>query len=372
MEPLKALKAHGQAVWMDYIRRNMLENGELRRLVEEEGLSGVTSNPAIFQKAIGESADYDSQLETLLRHDPDAPVSRLYEELAMEDIRSAARVLRPTWDASGGGDGFVSLEVSPHLAYDTDATVAEARRLWREVAQPNLMIKVPATQEGIPAIEALLAEGIHVNITLMFSLAHYEAVAQAYLRGLKRSPDPSRVASVASFFVSRIDSKLDPVLEELGTADALALRGTIAVANSKVTYRRFQEIFHGPDFAPLRNRGARPQRVLWASTSTKNPSYRDVLYVEELIGPDTVNTLPPQTVEAFRDHGEVRASLEDGVDGAQRRLDRLADLGVDFSQVTEELQREGVEKFIEPFDRLLAALEEKRREMTPAAAESAG
>lgn len=359
MNPLKALNDHGQAVWMDYIRRDMLTGGELERLVREDGLTGVTSNPAIFEKAIGGSDEYDDQLGALLA-EGGRPVGEIYEALAFEDIRLAADILRPVYDSSAGADGFVSLEVSPHLAYDTEGTLAQAHHLWRSVDRPNLMIKVPATDEGIPAVERLLADGINVNITLMFSLDDYEAVAQAYLRGVERAADPAGAASVASFFVSRVDSKVDALLEADGRPEALALRGKIGIANSKLAYRRYQEIFEGEPFAALAERGARPQRVLWASTSTKNPAYRDVLYVEELIGPQTVNTLPPQTLEAFRDHGRVRQALTEDVEVAAAQIEALAALGIDIDAVTDELQREGVEKFAAPFDELLATLRSKR------------
>ncbi len=360
MNPLHELRAAGQAIWLDYIRRDVLTSGELGRLIREDGLSGLTSNPAIFQKAIGESDLYDQELASILAERPSIATSELYEEIAIGDIRLAADLLRGVYDATGGSDGFVSLEVSPHLARDAAATVEEARRLWARVARPNLMIKVPATAEGIPAVEALLAEGINVNITLMFSLADYEAVAQAYLRGAAAAADPAALASVASFFVSRVDSKLDPRLEAVGAPEALALRGTIGIANSKLAYRRFQEIFEGEAFASLARRGAHVQRVLWASTSTKNPAYRDVLYVEELIGPRTVNTLPPETLAAFRDHGRVRPSLAEDVEGAAARLEALQRLGIDLDAATRELQEEGVVKFARPHDELLAALAAKR------------
>jgi transaldolase len=272
----------------------------------------------------------------------------------------AADVLAPIHRESGGTDGFVSLEVSPHLAHDTAATEAEAQRLWRTVDRPNLMIKVPATAAGIPAIEALITSGINVNATLMFSLADYEAVARAYLRGVEGRRDPAGVASVASFFVSRVDSKVDAALEAIATDDALALRGRAAVANSRLAYRRFLELFHGPAFAPLGARGAQVQRPLWASTSTKNPSYSDVLYVEELIGPETVNTLPTATLDAFRDHGRARARLADSFDEDEAVLTRLGKLGIDLEATTSELQVEGVAAFAKAFDELMAALEAKR------------
>jgi transaldolase len=360
MNRLRKLSEHGQAVWLDYIRRDLLSAAGLGALVAEDGVTGVTSNPAIFKQAIGESTLYDGVLEALLQDDPEASVMALYEELAVQDIRRAADILAPVHDATGGGDGFVSLEVSPHLARDTEKTVAEAHRLWDWVDRPNLMIKVPATAQGIPAIERLLAAGVNVNVTLMFSLDHYEAVAQAYLRGVARAAAPARVASVASFFVSRVDSKVDKLLDAAATPAAADLRGTIGIANSKLAYARYLELFEGPPFADLAARGARPQRVLWASTSTKNPGYRDVLYVEELIGSNTVNTIPPDTLAAFRDHGECRDSLVEDVDRARRRLADLEALGIDLDRVTEELQQEGVEKFVQPFDTLLATLAAKR------------
>jgi transaldolase len=351
MNPLRQLNEHGQVVWMDFIRRDLLTEGGLRRLVEEDGVTGVTSNPAIFEQAIGRSDEYNEQIAALLEAG-EPGVMDLYEALVFEDIRLAADVLRPVHDASNGSDGFVSLEVSPHLAYDTQGTVDQALDLWRRVDRPNLMIKVPATDEGIPAIEELLAHGVNVNVTLMFSLADYEAVAGAYLRGVARLEDPSRVSSVASFFVSRVDSKVDALLDVVGTPEALALRGAIAIANSKLAYRRYEEIFHGEAFAEFRDRGALVQRVLWASTSTKNPDYRDVVYVEELVGPQTVNTVPPKTIEAFRDHGEVRSSLIESVDEAA---------------LTADLKSEGVDKFVRPFDQLLETLERKRQELTASA-----
>jgi transaldolase len=366
MNRLKALAEQGQAVWLDYIRRDILQNGHLAGLVDEDGVSGVTSNPAIFQKAIGGSDLYDEDIRHQLESEPDLEVSELYERIAVRDIQLAADILRPVYERSGGADGFVSLEVSPHLASDREGTLEEARRLWRRVARPNLMIKVPATPEGVQAFEELLAEGISVNVTLMFSLAHYEAVAQAYLRGVDRASEPARVASVASFFVSRVDSKVDKLLEELGSEEALALRGRIGIANSKMAYQRYKEIFEGGDFAALATRGARPQRVLWASTSTKNPDYRDVLYIEELIGPATVNTVPPATVEAFRDHGTAARTLDAEIEAARSDLEALAALGIDLNAVTQELQEEGLAKFAQPFDTLLETLADKRGSLAAA------
>jgi transaldolase/glucose-6-phosphate isomerase len=362
--PLLALRRQGQSVWLDYIRRSLLTGGELKRLMETDGVAGVTSNPTIFDKAIAGSSDYDAALGKLLAQDPRREPATLFEALAIEDIQMAAEILRPVWERAGGADGFVSLEVAPGLAHDTAGSVREARRLWQAVNRPNLMIKIPATREGFPAIEQLLAEGINVNITLMFSLEHYERVTQAYLRGLARCEKPDRLASVASFFVSRVDALVDKRLAAIGSPEARALEGTIAIANAKRVYARFREIFYGEPFAALRRRGARVQRVLWASTSTKNPAYSDVLYVEELIGPDTVNTLPPATLEAYRDHGRVRGStVEEDLDGAEARLARLAALGIDLREVGETLSQEGVAQFAQSFDQLIETLDEKRRRL---------
>jgi len=305
MKPVEALGNHGQSVWIDYIRRDFTRNGELAALVEE-GVRGVTSNPSIFEKAIGGSAEYDTALLESLDADPDRTPIDLFEAVAIVDIQEAADVLLPVFDSSAGSDGFVSLEVSPTLAHDSEGTIRDARRLWAAVDRPNLMIKVPATPAGIPAVEELISEGINVNVTLMFSMQHYEDVAQAYLRGLRRASDPTRIASVASFFVSRVDSATDGALDEIGSVEAAALRGTAAIANSKLAYRRYQELFEGAEFADLKAAGARPQRVLWASTSTKDPAYRDVMYIEELVGDNTVNTVPPATLDAFMDHGVAR------------------------------------------------------------------
>ena len=361
MHALKQLTEQGQSIWLDYIRRNLITTGELKRLVEEDGVTGITSNPTIFEKAIAGSTDYDERFRAMLAQDPHMTAGKLYEPLAIEDIQMAADVLRPVYDATAGDDGYVSLEVSPHLARDTEATINEAKRLRAAVARPNLMIKVPATPEGIPAIEQLIADGLNINITLMFSMAHYEAVARAYIRGLERCVDPSAVASVASFFVSRVDTAVDRALEAIGTPDAMGLRGKIAIANSKVVYRRFEEIFHGEGFVALRQRGARVQRPLWASTGTKNPAYSDVLYVESLIGPETVNTLPPETLNAFRDHGRVAGATVKQADDAEVDLRRLADLGIDLAAVTEKLQLDGVASFAASFDQLMAALDKKRK-----------
>ena len=363
MNPLKQLQEQGQSVWLDYIRRDLLTGGGLKRLRDEDGLCGVTSNPTIFDKAIAGSADYDETLRSLLAKDPHATPEKLFDHLEIEDIQMAADILRPVYEQTEGGDGFVSMEVPASMAHDTAATVSEGKRLWRAVGRANVMIKVPATPEGIPAIEALIAEGINVNITLMFSLGHYEAVAAAYLRGLRRNQNPAKVVSVASFFVSRVDTMVDAALEKIGTPEALALRGKIAIANSKRVYRRFKEIFLGTPFSEFQRRGARLQRPLWASTSTKNPAYRDVMYVEELIGPYTVNTIPPATIDAFRDHGKVAPTLEAGEQEAEAALARLAQVGIDLNQITEQLSVDGVEAFEKSMRQLLDSLREKRSKL---------
>jgi transaldolase len=333
----------------------MLTGPGLADLVED-GIRGVTSNPSIFEKAIAGSDLYDDQLASLEGVNPQTA----FEILAIADIQEAADILMDLFRASEGGDGYVSLEVSPRLAHDTAATIADAMRLWNVVDRPNLMVKVPATPEGIPAIEELTAAGININATLMFSLDDYEGVAAAYIRGAERSSDPSSLASVASFFVSRVDSATDAALEGLGTEHALSLRGKAAVANAKLAYHRYQEIFDGPSFASLRSRGTRPQRVLWASTSTKNPSYDDLMYVEELIGPNTVNTAPPNTIEAFLDHGTVRPnSLCDRVDEAQTLIASLPEVGVDFDGITSKLQVDGVNAFASAYESLLSTIARK-------------
>jgi transaldolase / glucose-6-phosphate isomerase len=376
--PLRALRDHGQAVWLDFLSRRFIADGSLKKLVEEDGLAGVTSNPTIFEKAIDGSADYDVSIEDAQRRgDPGhLGVKALYERLALEDIRNAADVLRPVYDATDGRDGYVSLEVSPDLAMNTEATIAEARRLSRAAGRDNVMIKVPATSAGLPAIRELTAEGVKVNITLLFSQQVYEEVAEAYLSGLERfvarGGEPGRVASVASFFVSRIDVAVDRIIEErlarggdnggdAGERDALSgLRGKVAIANAKLAYQRYKRLFAGPRWEKLAARGARVQRVLWASTGTKNPAYSDVLYVEELIGRDTVDTMPPATLDAFRDHGQVRDSLEQHVDEAERVMATLARLGISIDAVTQKLIESGVKQFTDDFDKLLAALERKR------------
>jgi transaldolase / glucose-6-phosphate isomerase len=368
---LADLLAHGQSPWLDYIRRSLLSSGELKRMVEQDGITGVTINPTIFDKAIAGSHDYDSAISELITAHPDLTPAQLYERLAVQDVSMAADVLRPVYDRTNGVDGYVSLEVAPGLAHDTAGTVAEARRLWGEVGRPNLLIKVPATPEGIPAIEQLISEGINVNVTLMFSLAHYEAVAQAYLRGAARTPNPSRIASVASVFVSRIDVAIDKELDAAKSPEAAALRGTIAIANCRLIYARFRELFPSPS-GTAGPRAARPQRVLWASTSTKDPRYRDTLYVEELVGPETVDTIPPATLTAFEDHGTVRGdTVLEGTDAAKASLARLSRLGIDLGRVTDALQVEGVQLFAESYSHLLNSLDQKRAALIAGAVDRA-
>jgi transaldolase len=358
----KLLELHeaGQSIWYDFIRRDMLTGSGLKDLVAS-GIRGVTSNPSIFEKAIADSNLYDDQIAALEGMAP----AEIFETLAIQDIRSAADILRPVYEASGGHDGYVSLEVSPELAHDTSATIADAMRLWTEVDKPNLMVKVPATAAGVPAIEELTAAGLNINATLMFSLSDYEAVAMAYIRGAERAQDPSRLASVASFFVSRVDATTDAALERVGTDRALSLRGKAAIANAKVAYLRYQELFEGQRFDQLRSANVRPQRVLWASTSTKNPDYNDVMYVEDLIGPNTVNTAPPNTIDAFIDHGTVHIdSLLVGMEEAVRFIDSLPDDGVDFDSITQTLQVDGVESFSDAYSSLLGAIAQKQTEIT--------
>jgi transaldolase len=359
MSKLHELTELGQAIWLDFIRRELIQSGELAELVDQ-GVRGVTSNPSIFEKAIAGSADYDQDLRVLV--DAGLSVDEIYESLAFEDIGRAADVLRPLYDESGGADGYVSLEVSPTLAHDTEGTVDQARRIYKTVDRPNLMIKVPATPAGMPAIETLIGEGINVNATLIFSISHYEAVAEAYIAGLERLAAESdgpldRVASVASLFVSRVDTAVDRLLEEVGESE---LQGRIAVANSKMAYTRFGELFSGERWERLAAQGARVQRPLWASTGTKNPLYPDTLYVDELIGPDTVNTVPPATLKAFMDRGRVAVTVESDLDRARQELARLAELGIDLEAVTQKLQDDGVAAFAKAFEGLLASVAERR------------
>ena len=370
MADLIDLYHHGQSIWLDNINRDLVAGNGLKRLTEI-GLRGVTSNPTIFHKAIADSHAYDGSIKELLHADPRADEHTLYEWLTIQDVQMAADILRPVYDSSEGHDGFVSLEVSPHLAHDTEGTIDRVRHLWRRVDRENVMIKVPATQAGLPAIERLIGEGININVTLLFSVSRYEDVAHAYVRGLAQNPHPQRVASVASFFVSRVDTKLDPILAEMDAPEAHALQGKVAVANARVAYQRFKQIFFTEEaFEQQRRRGAQVQRLLWGSTSTKNPAYRDVMYVEELIGPQTVNTVPNETLDAFLDHGEIRPSLEEDAQGAFRIIDGLAALGIEYGTVMGELEMEGVEKFNKSYDDLQAALRSYRDDVSRGYAKS--
>ncbi len=369
-DPLRDLQRYGESFWLDYIRRSLITGGELRRLMDEEGLRGVTSNPTIFDKAIAGSNDYDEAIRQFLRYDPGMSAQGLFEKLEIQDIQIAADTLRPVYEKTAGADGFVSLELPPGLARDTDGSIAKACLLWEEIARPNAMIKVPATQEGVPVIEALTARGINVNVTLIFSMRQYEAVAGAYMRGLEQCADPRRVASVASFFLSRIDTLVDNKLSSIDDPRAGLIKGKIAIALAKTAYRRFGEIFSGTRWERLAERGGRVQRLLWASTSTKNPAYSDVRYVEDTIGPDVINTMPPKTAQAFKDHGKVSPSLEKGLADAERDVKTASDLGISLEAIGEELQVKGIKLFEDSYNRLLSALEEKRRALIAGQAET--
>ncbi|HVN61513.1 MAG TPA: transaldolase [Gaiellaceae bacterium] len=358
MNRLQRLSAQGQSVWIDNLSRELLHSGGLAAMMESDAVVGVTSNPTIFQKAIGQGGAYDEQLKELAGKVDDP--KELFLELSARDVAEACDLLRPVFDATGGVDGYVSWEVDPTLAYDRDRTYDEAQRLHAWIDRPNLHVKIPATKPGLGAIEDMVAAGKNINVTLIFSLQRYAEVVEAYLRGLERlvaaGGHPEQVASVASFFVSRVDTETDRRLEEIGSKAALALRGRLAVANAKLAYQHYLDAFSGPRWEFLAGKGARPQRCLWASTSTKNPAYRDVMYVEDLIGPDTVNTMPPETIEAFQDHGEVEPTLAKGIKKARAVFEDLAAVGVDVDDVTETLEAEGVQKFADSFAELLAAV----------------
>lgn len=370
MNPLVQLRDVGQSPWYDYIRRGLITSGELQALIEKDGLMGMTSNPSIFEKAIAGSADYDEAImeATSLV----TSVKQIYERVAIQDIQDAADLLRPVYESSEGRDGYVSLEVSPHLAFDTQGTIDEAVRLFKTVSRDNVMIKVPGTPEGLPAIEELLSQGININVTLLFSVVVYEQVAWSYIRGLKRlsahGGNLRGIASVASFFVSRIDSLIDKKLEakikeESRPAQRAAmegLRGTVAIANAKLAYKKFQEIFASAEFQSLKAEGARVQRVLWASTGTKNPKYPDTYYVDNLIGPDTVNTMPEATFAAFRDHGKVKNTIQEGLPEALGTMQRLAEVRISMEEVTDTLLKDGAQLFANAFDQLLEVISQKR------------
>ena len=367
---LLALAEFGQSIWLDYTRRDLILSGELRRLIEEDGLRGMTSNPSIFEKAIVGSQNYEEDIRAMA-FDGETP-KMIYETLSQGDVQGAADEFRSVYDETDARDGYVSLEVNPHLAHDTKGTIVEARRLWRALKRPNVFIKVPATAEGLPAIQQLIGEGINVNITLLFGLPRYRQVAEAYIAGIEaclaQGKSVEHVASVASFFVSRIDTLVDPLLEKLiaqgGKAADVAkkVRGQVAIASAKMAYQVYKEIFQSERFQKLADRGARVQRLLWASTSTKNPEYNDLKYVESIIGSDTINTVTVETLDAYRDHGEPKASLEQDLEHAGWVLQRLPELGINIDQVTQQLEDEGVEKFNQSFDKLMDALRQKSRQ----------
>ncbi len=363
--PLELLSKLGQSVWIDNLSRDSIRGGHLQGLIDDDAVVGATSNPTIFQKAMGAGDAYDEQLSEL---DGGLAIKDVFWALAQQDIRDACDVFHPTWEAGQGRDGYVSLEVDPSLAYDTLATFREAIRIHEAVDRPNLMVKIPATRPGLASIEDVIAEGRSINVTLIFSLSRYAEVAESYLRGIERliaaGGDPGRVASVASFFVSRIDTEADRRLDEIGGHDEL--KGKLAVANAKLAFAHYLEAFAGPRWEYLASKGATPQRVLWASTSVKNPAYPDTLYVEELIGPDTVNTMPEETIREYQHHGKPKARLQSRLEQAHQLLDQLASAGVDYDDLTGTLEREGVEKFSDSFEKLLEALNEKRRSLVPA------
>jgi transaldolase len=365
LSPLRVLSSLGQSVWIDFLSRESIRGGHLRELLDQDAVVGATSNPTIFQKAMSSTDAYEEQLREL---DQQLNLKDVFWALAEQDIREACDLFRPVWDAGAGRDGYVSLEVDPRLAYETLSTFREAIRLHEAVDRPNLMVKIPATKPGLAAIEDVISKGRSINVTLIFSLRRYTEVAESYMRGIERliaeGGDPRKVASVASFFVSRIDTEADRRLDEIGGHDHL--KGKLAIANAKLAYEHYREVFAGPRWEYLASKGATPQRVLWASTSVKNPDYPDTMYVEELIGADTVNTMPEETITAYQDHGRPRARLQAGLDEAHQLLDELGRAGVDYDDVTDTLEREGVEKFSDSFDKLLEALSDKRKSLVPA------
>ena len=365
--PLKKLETLGQSIWLDYIRRDLIASGQLRRLIEEDGLRGMTSNPSIFEKAIAESSIYDQDIREMALKKKD--VNAIYEALSQRDVQNAADEFKSVYEKTDGKDGYVSLEVNPHLAHDTKGTIEEARRLWAALNRPNVFIKVPATSDGMPAIQQLISEGINVNVTLLFGLPRYRQVAEAYILGLEariaQGKPMKHIASVASFFLSRIDTLVDPLVEkflDLGdkkTEIAKKVHGQVAISSAKAAYQIFKEIFGSNRFKKLVDKGARVQRLLWASTSTKNPDYSDVKYIEQIIGPDTVNTVPLETIEAYRDHGDPKLRLEQDVDEANWIMAQLPELGISIDEVTQQLEDEGIKKFSEPFDKLTESLAKK-------------
>jgi transaldolase len=372
--PLKRLAEIGQSVWYDYIRRDLYTGPMLKRYIEEDGLSGMTSNPTIFQKAIADSSLYDEDVSRYAKTMPDA--ARIFEALAVADVRAVADAFRPVYDAKGGDDGFVSIEVAPHLARDTQGTITEARRLWKSCDRSNVMVKIPATAEGLPAIRQCLAEGININITLLFSVERYRQVMEAHLSAMEdriaRKQPVERIRSVASFFVSRVDTnadkKLDAIAQDAKRPDkdraaAKSLRGKLAIANARIAYEAFEQVYGSPRFAALKRQGVKPQRPLWASTSTKDPAYPDLYYVEALVAPESVDTMPPETFEAYRDHGDPKVRIREDLAGAHAALRQLAALGLDLAGISRELEEEGVKKFSDSYAQLLKAVSEKEKAM---------
>lgn len=361
--PLVEMQKLGQSPWHDNIRREQLTSGKLKKMIEAGDITGLTSNPTIFEQAI-KSGDYNGEIDRLAKSGKSA--DEIFDVLAIEDIRAAADLFRPVFDRTGGVDGYVSIEVAPRFALDTAGTIAEAKRLWSAVDRPNLMVKIPATLQGLPAIEASIADGININVTLIFSLQRYDAVMDAYIKGLtaraKAGKDVSKISSVASFFVSRVDTAVDKILDAAGPKGE-ALKGKAAIANAKLAYRDFKKKFHGAPFAELKAKGARVQRPLWASTSTKNPKYPDVYYVEALLGPESVDTMPPATIDAYRDHGKPASRIEDDLAGAESLMKQLADAGVVMDKVTKQLEDEGVASFGKSFDSLISTVEERRKQL---------
>lgn len=363
--PLIELRDFGQSVWLDNISRAIINNNELKRLIEEDGLGGVTSNPSIFQKAMADTTDYDEQISTVISENNKLSAKELFEELAVKDIQDAADVLLSVYEKTNKIDGYVSLEVSPELAYDTNATIEEARRLFNKVGRKNIMIKIPATQEGIPAIEQMICEGVNINVTLIFSPKVYQQVVEAYLNGLERrtkeDKNISSISSVASFFISRIDTAIDKELDQKGNNE---LKGQIAIANARLVYKSSEKLFSSERFNVLKLKGAKAQRLLWASTSTKNPTYHDTLYIDELVGKNTVNTIPPDTMNAFKDHGKVSDAIHKNISLAEQQMSGLSSLSIDFEKIAEKLTTEGVDLFVQSFKKLISAIEVKKNEMS--------
>ncbi|MBD1840978.1 transaldolase [Coleofasciculus sp. FACHB-64] len=375
---LLEIKQYGQSIWMDNLTRDLIQSGELKDMVENKGICGITSNPAIFEKAIAGNAIYDADIEAGIK--AGLPVEKIYESLVFEDIRNACDILRPVYDSSEGLDGYVSIEVPPNIAHDTQGTIEEARRYYQEIGKDNVMIKIPGTTAGLPAVEQVISEGINVNVTLLFSVESYVETAWAYIRGLEKraaeGKDISRISSVASFFLSRIDINIDARIDAMlkagvdrieKKAELTAIKGKIAIANAKIAYQKYKEIVKSDRWKALSAKGANVQRLLWASTSTKDPSYSDVMYVDELVGPDTVNTLPPNTIEACADHCDVASRIETGVEEAYQLIESLKDPDIDINldEVMDELLVEGIEKFVKPFESLTASLEEKIKHLQP-------